>query len=390
MMAVNGMGRIPTPWRLRWHRFRYSTLPLLGLIGFVAATFLLWTRQGEMPHAIGEVEAIRIDVASSLSGILMPLPGLPEGRWTLYEIVEKGDVLAQLDDRPLRAEMETLVRELSRLKKELDAASAKLVVSEATRGLDYMAEKVRLRVELEQRSLVVVERQVDVAVNRLEAQRKSTYFDCLKPLYEKKIVSELELTNARLLRDEAVKRLAENTKVLGEAETEKKGAETRLALMPKFQSADVTKVLAPIAEAVRVQEAKINGVDVEISRLTVHAPFKGMICAIHAWPHSAIRAGDPIVTLASDKGRYLVSYVRQEQHVEPKEDMAVDVRKRLAISPTVRTIVERVGPQVEPIPVHLCRDPKMPEWGRPVRITLPDGFPGRPGELFEVTFKTRP
>jgi hypothetical protein len=115
-----------------------------------------------------------------------------------------------------------------------------------------------------------------------------------------------------------------------------------------------------------------------------------MICAIHAWPHSAIRAGDPIVTLASDKGRYLVSYVRQEQHVEPKEDMAVDVRKRLAISPTVRTIVERVGPQVEPIPVHLCRDPKMPEWGRPVRITLPDGFPGRPGELFEVTFKTRP
>ena len=51
-------------------------------------TFLLWTRQGEMPHAIGEIEAIRVDVASPLDGILMPLPKLPEGRWALYDTVE--------------------------------------------------------------------------------------------------------------------------------------------------------------------------------------------------------------------------------------------------------------------------------------------------------------
>jgi multidrug resistance efflux pump len=130
-------------------------------------------------------------------------------------------------------------------------------------------------------------------------------------------------------------------------------------------------------------------VEIEISRLTIRSPIRGVICAINHWPQSAIRAGEPIVTLASEKGRYLVSYVRQEQHVEPKVGMDVDVRKRLAVSPTVRTIVERVGPQVEQIPEHLCRDPKMPEWGLPVRITLPSDFSGRPGELFEVTFKTR-
>jgi hypothetical protein len=69
--------------------------------------------------------------------------------------------------------------------------------------------------------------------------------------------------------------------------------------------------------------------------------------------------------------------------------MDVDVRKRAAIGPTVRTVVERVGPQIESIPVHLCRDPRMPEWGVPVRITLPKDFAGRPGELFEITFKTQ-
>ena len=116
-----------------------------------------------------------------------------------------------------------------------------------------------------------------------------------------------------------------------------------------------------------------------------------MICTIHRWPQSAIKAGEPILTVGSDERRYIVSYVRQEQHVDPKVGMEVEVRKRAAISPTKHTVVEQVGPQIELIPVHLCRDPKYPEWGVPVRITLPKDkdFAGRPGELFEVTFKTR-
>ena len=58
-----------------------------------------------MPHAIGEIEAIRVEVASPLDGILMPLPKLPEGRWALYDTVEPNQVLAQLDDKPLQAQI---------------------------------------------------------------------------------------------------------------------------------------------------------------------------------------------------------------------------------------------------------------------------------------------
>jgi multidrug resistance efflux pump len=386
MMVVNGMERISTPWRTWWQRFRYTTLPLLGLVAFTVLTFLLWTQQGEMPHAIGEVEVVRVDVSSPLGGILMPLP---QGLWSLYETVEANQVLAQLDDRPLQAQMVTLVQELARLRKELDALAAKLAVSEADRGLTYMDDSVRLQVQLQQRNIVVLEWLAKVAVNRLEAQRRTVYYDCLKPLYDKKIISELELNNARMLRDEALARLAENTKVLGEAETQNKMAGARLAQLPKFLPANVPAELAPIAAAAEVQQAKIRELEVEISRMTIRAPIRGMIVAIHHWPQSAVRADEPIVTLAAEKGRYLVSFLRQEQHVDPKVGMDVDVRKRAAISPTVRSVIERVGPQVEPIPMHLCRDPKYPEWGLPVRITLPKNFTGRPGELFEVTFKTR-
>ena len=388
-MMANSMEQISTPWRLRWERFRYITLPRLGLVAFVVVTFLLWTRQGEMPHAIGEIEAIRVDVTTPLGGILVPLPR--QEPWALYDPVEHDQVLARLDDQPLQAEMATLVQEVDRLRKELGAVTAKLDISEANRKLTYMTDAVQLRVELERRSLTALERQAEVVVNRLEAQRTSIYYDCLKPLYEKKIVSEIELNNARMLRDEAAARAAENTKVLGEAESAKKSAETRLHQLPDFLPADVAKELAPIAAAVQVAQAKIHEVEVQIGRLVIRAPpapFHGMICAINRWPQTAVKAGDSILTLGSDERRYLVCYVRQEQHVAPEEGMDVNVRKRAAISPTVRSVVERVGPQVEPIPIHLARDPKMPEWGLPVRITLPKDFSGHPGELFEVTFKT--
>src|SRR5208337_5004718 len=190
---------------------------------------------------------------------------------------------------------------------------------------------------------------------------------CLKPMHDKRIVSDLELNNARMLRDEALARLAENAKVLGQAETEKKDAQSRLQQLPKFLPADVEKELGPIAAAAQVQEAKIKELEVQIGLLTIRSPIRGMIIAINHWPQTAIRAGDPILTIASDERRYIVSYVRQEQHVDPKVGMDVDVRKRAAISPIVRSVVERVGPQIELIPEHLCRDPKYPEWGLPVR-----------------------
>ena len=313
---------------------------------------------------------------------------LPQGPWKLYDTVKQGDVLAQLDPKPLQDEMAALQQELSRLRKELDAMAARLAVSEADRGLTYMSEQVRLRLEVEQRSLIAMERQSEVAVNQIEAQRRSVYYDCLKPLFDKKIISQLELNNARYLRDEAQKRLAENTKVLHEAESDKSNAQARLEHIPKFLPADIEKELAPIAAAAAVQEAKITELETQMKLLTIYSPFDGMIAAINHWPQSAIKAGDTIVTVASDQRRYIVTYVRQEQHVAPEKDMEVDVRKRLAIAPVVRTKVECVGPQVEQIPVHLARDPKFPEWGLPVRITLPKDFSGYPGELFEVTFKT--
>jgi multidrug resistance efflux pump len=382
---MSGAGRIPIPWKHRWRRFRYGMLPLVGMVACAAATLYLWGQQGLVPQTIGEVEALRVDVTAATDGALVPLAG---GQWSLYDEVEFNQVVAQLDDAPVRAQLATLTEELARLRKELEAAAAKLAVSEADRARDHQADVARLQVEAEQRRLAVLDRRIQVETDTLELGRLNARVSCLTPLFAKKLIAELEIKNEKALRDEAAKRLAANTKSLGEAETQLRVAEQRVRLHPPALAADSTKELAPIAAAAAVQQARIREVELSATRLAIRAPIRGVICAVLRRPGETVRAGDPILTLAADSGRYIVSYVRQEHRFTPHIGMPVEVRAlQTPISPPLVASVERIGPQLEAIPQHQCRDPRIPEWGLPVRIALPRGCLSRPGELLEVTFK---
>jgi multidrug resistance efflux pump len=384
---MSEMGRIPIRWKDRWSRFRHTTLPAVSFLACVALTFWLWIRQAEMPRVIGELETVRLQIASGTGGVLA---SLPQGPWKLCDAVEADQVIAQFDDRVLRAQMATLTEDLHRLGKELDAAGAKLAVSEADRIRSSSAEAARLQFELEQRGLTALQTRLQLEVDRLKAEQANTTLECMKPLHEKKMVSDLEMNNARMARDEAAKRLSEDRKVSAEAETQRKQAEARLRTTPALVPADVQRELAPIAAAAEVQKTRIRELEIKIGRLTVRAPITGRICAVYHWPNEEVRAGDPIVAMAAEKSRYIIGFVRQDQRFTPKVGMAVEVRGRTALGKPVRSIVECVGPQIEAMPAHLCRDPKVPEWGLPVRIALPDGFAGRPGELFEINFQLLP
>ncbi len=385
---MSGAGRIPIPWKHRWRRFRYGVLPLVGMAACAAATLYLWGQQGLVPQAIGEVESVRVDVTAAADGELVPLAG---GQWTLFDEVELNQVVAQLDDSPVRARLATHAEELARLRKLLEAEAAKLAVSEADRAQKHSADAVRLKVEAEQRRLTVLDRRIQVETDTLELDRLNARVSCLTPLFAKKLISELEIKNEKALRDEATKRLASNTKALGEAETQLRAAEERVRQLPPQLAADRTKELAPLAAAVAVQQGLIRELELSTNKLAIRAPIRGMICAVFRRPGETVRTGDPILTLAAGSGRYIVSYVRQDYRFTPRVGMPVEIRSLHApICSPLPAIVERVGPQLEMVPQHQCRDPRIPEWGLPVRIALPQGCPSRPGELVEVNFKPRP
>ena len=126
-------------------------------------------------------------------------------------------------------------------------------------------------------------------------------------------------------------------------------------------------------------------VQLDVDGLEIRAPISGIISAIHSWPGQAVQRGEPVVTIAADHGRYVVGYVRQENNLTVRDEMAVQIRPRGDVNTKfVTTKVERVGPQFEPVPEHQLMDPTRAEWGLPIRIAIPAELDLHPGSLVDI------
>ena len=101
--------RIPTPLKQHWNRFRLGALPIISFIACVILTLYLWERQARYGSLVGEVEASQWEVAAGADGLLVA----PENKvWQLFDPVKKGEVIAYLDKKVLKADMMLLVRGL--------------------------------------------------------------------------------------------------------------------------------------------------------------------------------------------------------------------------------------------------------------------------------------
>jgi multidrug resistance efflux pump len=114
------------------------------------------------------------------------------------------------------------------------------------------------------------------------------------------------------------------------------------------------------------------------------AGMSGQIVAVHHRPGHAVTAGEAILTIASDHGRSITTYVRAEQRLSPEAGMPVEIRLRSDISQSFAASVQRIGPQYEPVPPAQLRDRKSEEWGLPVVISIPPDVSLKPGELVYV------
>jgi multidrug resistance efflux pump len=377
----NDIIRTPWPQRLTW--YRQTALPIISFVACVLLTGWLWQRQGQMPGCIGEVEAVRIDVTASANGTLLALsPPLP----ALFERVEAGTVVARLDDATTRAAMATVQARIGQLRGELQAAIEKTAVAEFDRQQAQQREAARLTWEVQRHRLDVLDRRAVIETSRIEEQRLTSQITLLEPSLARGTVSELQIKQWQLQRDEVRTRIAENERALAEAQTQGETTAAALHDLPTLRSASVDVMLAPLEAAITVGERELAELQVQVDAREIRAPISGVVCNIHRWPGQTIKAGEPIITIAAEHGRYILTYVRQEQRIQPTVGMPVALRVRGSRTRPVESLVERVGPQVEQLPPHHMRDPKLPEWGQPVWIEPPPQLDLRPGELIDVTF----
>lgn len=375
--------RIPTPWSLRLQRWRHSALPIVCFGTCLATAVWLWQRQMPQAVLVGEAEAVRVDVGAPVDGRLIAF----RSPWTLYDAVEAQQVIARFDDTAARFELDAAKLEVERLHKELEATRAQTFLAENDRRINRLGDLLRAVWESESRRLDVLDRALALETAKVELQRRQARLEYLQSLLDSGAVNQMQYSDELLLHDKLERQVADAAASLAEAQMQRDAAREQLAQFPPLDEAPIQTLLAPLQAAAAAQEARVKQLEYQIAGLQVRAPMAGVIAAIHRWPGQTVRQGEPIVTIAAGESRYIVSYIRQEQALHPEIGAAVEIRPRRIGSAAWHAVIDKVGPQVELIPEHQRRDPKLLEWGRPIRILLPRELPAVPGELFDVRFQ---
>ena len=374
---------IRTPWRQHLRRVRYQLAPVAIFAAAAVLTGWLWSRHVGLPNTVGEVYAVRVDVASPVAGEILGLPGKPVA---LFDEIRQGQVVALLDDRAAVALLARMQDDLSRLRIDLETTILATSNRQASLKAQSQSDARALALDIEKLRLGIVERQGLIETDKVELERLNTKCDAVRPLVEKGIEARLTLLNLEMQRDVIKQRIESTRKTLAEAETQKAACEERLKSFPPLVTEDVQKQVAPIREAIAAQEARVKEVQRLLASREVRAPVSGTVAAIHAFPGQSVTAGQPILTIAGTETECILIYVREGQRIRPVAGMSVSVQARTIPRDTGWAKVEQVGSQVEPVPPHQLRDPKVPEWGVPVRIPVPPGLVLKPGELVDVAF----
>ncbi len=384
--------RIPTPWKHRWRRFRYSALPALSFLLCMVLTFWLWREQGRVPNATGEIERKFVDVTAGTDGKLLPLDH-PNGGWELFDPVQQNDVIARLDSELINAQLATLTTDLNRLQAQSDATEEEIRLEQAERKQDLEVNVARLLQGYHRCELEVLDRTVQIAADKVEAKRLEAQVNTLQTA-GKGMTTPLEVEDTRWTLKRTEKQIEENGEALATAKTlrdDAKAAWSQWKTRPAVAGARTGVLLAPLTAEIETQNKRMEELEIQIAALEIRSPIAGMISVIYCRPGQHIRQGDPIVQIAADTGEHIVAYIRPQQGIRPEEGMLVEVKVRTPGGQRGSAEIVCVGPQYQPLPTHQLRDPRVPEWGLPVLISLPEflrsptGPKARPGEPVDIT-----
>lgn len=378
-----GSDRIAIPWSHRWRWLRIQALPLIAFAVCAVVTVRLWKSQSGTARAVGEVYAVRVDLVSRLDGLLTDVP---YRRLQLFERVQRGDVVLRLDDQAIKATLATLGKSLDEAKGQLLKAQEQIRIDEAADAVRRLGEARRRAVRVEQVRLAMLETRTALETDKVELQRLNEQAAAIKEAFDKGAINRLEYTNAQLQRDRIAQRITSNEKVLAESEEQLTRATDLMKEFTPEQAIQVANLLAPVRSAIEVQEAKIRELEVQVKSLEIRSPIDGTVVAIAHWPGQPIKAGESIATVATEQSHVIVSYIRQQQRMRPAVGTIVEIRSRSNPTDAIGGKVDRIGPQVEAIPPHQLRDPRVAEWGLPVLIELKGQHNLRPGELVDLKF----
>ena len=352
---------IPTPPAERWREFRIQVMPLMTFVVVLLGVVLLWKQYVVPSNIIGEVEAVRANVISSVDGTLKELK---VKRFQRVAAGEEIAVVSTVDTATLEASFRQVETEMKvmRARMELDI-----------KRNDQSYELARLELNKERVELNLV--RVQAFYKRKEADRLFKLLNDNPPLASESEY-ELALAEAAAMSTNVVEGdiyLAEKEKTL-----------PKLAPGPSSEADKVIADNIQAAEEVLRSQGQI---------ISIKSPIDGMVSAVFRFQGEKIvaNANVPIVTISALQPTRIIGYVRKPFSEVPKQGDMVTIRKLTGKREQAQGVVLEVSGQLEQITPTLI--PVQPgvkiEMGLPFSVSVPAEMTLIPGEPVDLIVAKR-
>jgi HlyD family secretion protein len=363
--------------RRAWRRHGPSVLVWLAALGGVV--YLLGRRTYHF-EATGIAQGDIRQIAAATLGRIRFVPV------RLFENVRQGQTLTVLEDDRIQCDLATASAEIARLRAELHATQDRLDVDARNRKIDRMTEARRFATDVENARIRILDLTTILETDRTTLDDLRLKMKFTQNIFSKEAATDFETQTARINFAALERKIRENERELVQArldlEQSKRRNDDFVKQTPAFPSLDLA--LAPLREAVTVQERRVTALAMDRAMLVLKSPLDGTVSQMIRGVGEAVRPGEPILVVSARRASSIVAYASDFQIGEIKEGMPVELITQAGGGRIVGSKVVSVGPVIEQIPVRLWRNPSIPEWARGILVAVPTNLNLVPSELIVI------
>ncbi len=307
-------------------RWLAGILIVAGLSGLLY--YLLLREKGDGNPFIkisGNIETTEVNVGFKISGRIMNL-SIREGDW-----IEKGRIIAKLDDEDLRQRLElaraTLRSAQARLSK-LMAGARPEELREAEAGLHQA---------------------------QFDLENKRAHYDRMKSLFERHVIPKEVLDNAETgykIARAAMQRAAENYQLVKEG--------------PRKE--DIEDARAQVEQA----RASLKLAETQLSYTVLHAPISGVVLIKSGEAGEVVNPGTSILTLADIKNVWLKAYIAETDLSHVKWGQEVVVTTDLRPQKVYKGKISFISSQAEFTPKQIQTEKERVTLVYRVKVDIPN------------------
>jgi multidrug resistance efflux pump len=397
--------KIPIPFDQRLTAFVRG--PLVGVVWVATASLclvLLRDRPVTLEHRAW-VPPVEYEVSTPSSGVLGAV------LVQRFQGVRKGELVAQLDPRPLEARLATANAEILSLRAQIDdalelaEAEQRQALSLAKQEATSDAASLRMRMEGDLLRSSYDESDLRLGVLELEVLLASDQVgtDLLRVRHARAVKLaadgtgweaeaadlELELRQAeeqnRGTADRLTGQRAELLQALEYAAEIRKGFTVAAGVVDLPQIPAATRALEA---AIRVQELVTAELELERNALSLNAPIDGQVSALYVGEGQSLMAGRAVMLITANVAQEAVVFVDPELASE-ESLMGRIVELRAGERRSLETRIAGLSPKAELLPERLWPHPASPAYGLALRVPVGDSGVFMPGEVLRARILPR-